>query len=212
MRKIEIIIIGLIYGAIPVIAGFLAGWWLSIPFVPESHIPFWAFSGLAAGILIDAIFLKTWIRRAYSVRSAIWVGVYLFYSVGLLGFFMGVPLFNVVLAIPAGFFVGARLAHNGIQFPETKKAARRSAIVTSSILALVCGASATLALISPSTASDLQGMLALSFSITAPMIIGIILIGGTILVSLHWWFVKKTTEITYFHLYPANKSVPTLMQ
>jgi len=30
----------------------------------------------------------------------------LFYSVGMFGFFMGVPVFNVILAVPAGVFVG----------------------------------------------------------------------------------------------------------
>jgi hypothetical protein len=207
MRKIEILVIGLIYGAIPVIAGFLAGWWVSIPFVPESRVFICALAGIAAGILIDAIFLKKWIRRAYSASPAIWVGIYLFYSVGILGFFMGVPLFNVALAVPAGIFIGGRLAHKNVPFPEMKKAARRATAATSFILALVCGASATLALIDPYTAGDLQGMLALSFSVTTPMILGIILIGGSLLVSLHWWLMKKTVELTYSHFYPAGSSV-----
>jgi len=34
MRRIENAVIGLALGAVPVISGFLAGWWISVPLVP----------------------------------------------------------------------------------------------------------------------------------------------------------------------------------
>jgi hypothetical protein len=197
MRKLETVVIELIFGAIPVIIGALAGWWLSIPFVPESLIFAGMLAGLLLGILIDVAFLKGWVHRAYSSSPIVWGGVYLFYSVGLFGFFMGVPVFNVGLAVPAGFFVGAYLAHQDARLPQVQRAARRSSTVTTCILALVCGASATVALIDPYTADNLEGMLGLSFPVTTPMIVGIILIGGSFLLVLQWWLTKKSVELTY---------------
>jgi hypothetical protein len=197
MRKLETVVIGLIFGAIPVITGALAGWWLSIPFVPESLIFAGMLAGLFVGILIDVAFLKGWIRRAYSSSSIVWSGIYLFYSVGLFGFFMGVPVFNVGLAVPAGFFVGAYLAHQEAQPPQVQRTARRSSMVTTGIMALVCGASVTVALIDPYTADNLEGMLGLSFPVTTPMIVGIILMGGSLLLVLQWWLTKKSVELTY---------------
>ena len=52
----------------------------------------------------------------------------------------------VGLAVPAGFFVGAYLAHRSIQPLQVQSASRRSAMVTTCILALVCAASAFFAL------------------------------------------------------------------
>jgi hypothetical protein len=197
MRKIEIVAIGLIYGAIPIIAGSLAGWWLIIPYVPERLIFAGLLAGFFVGILVDVLFLRRWIRRAYSMRPIVWGGIYLFYSVGLFGMFMGVPIFNVGLALPAGCFVGAYLANRAAQPPEVKAAARRSSLVTTGILALICVASASIALIDPYTAGSLEGMLGLPFHVTTLMIVGLILIGGSFLLVLQWWLTKTSVELTY---------------
>lgn len=200
MRRIERVAIGFLWGAVPIISGFLAGWWISIPLVPESRIVLCAVAGLLAGVLVDALFLKAWIRRAYSMKPLVWMAVYLFYSFGLFGFFMGVPVFNVILALPAGCFVGGWLASGAADSTRRKQATRLSAAFTTSVLALVCVASASIALVSPSTASDLQGMLALPFRVTTAMIIGIILGGGTIILILQWWLTCRSVELSYRYL------------
>ena len=104
MRKIEIAAIGVLFGAVPIIICFLAGWWISIPFVPESLIYLFALTGFVVGVLVDLVFLKTWIRNAYSMQPIVWMIIYLFYSVGMFGFFMGVPVFNIALAHTGRFF------------------------------------------------------------------------------------------------------------
>lgn len=200
MRRIEIAAIGVLFGAVPIIAGFLAGWWISIPLVCESWVPLCALAGLLVGASVDAVFLKTWVRRAYSMRPSVWMAVYLFYSIGMFGFFVGVPVFNVVLALPAGLFVGGRLAYSGADSTAMKAAARRSAMFTTGVLGVVCAASAFIALASPSTASDLQGMLGLSFRVTRPMIIGLILSGGLSMLALQWWLTCRAAERTYRYL------------
>jgi hypothetical protein len=197
MNKLETIGIGLIFGAVPVVAGALAGWWLSVFFMPEPLIPAGMLAGLMAGILIDVAFLKKWIHQAYSLPAMVWIGIYLFYSAGLLGMFMGVPLFNVGLAVPAGCFIGAYLSHQKTQMAQVRWAARRSSVVTTCIMALVCATSAAIALSDPYTAGSLEGMLGLGFSVTLPMIIALVLVGGSLLLVTQWWLTEKSVELAY---------------
>ena len=197
LQKIELAIISVLFGAVPIFICFLAGWWISIPLVPESWIFLCALVGLLIGVLVDVLFLRRWVRNVYSMRPLVWMFVYLFYSIGMFGFFMGVPVFNVVLSLPAGAFVGAWLVHNGVDSTGMKKAARQSAAFTTSVLALVCVASATIALVSPSTGSDLQQMLNLPFQVTPAVVICIILGGGMSILFLQWWLTFKCTERAY---------------
>ena len=206
MRRFENAAVGIVFGAVPVIACFLAGWWLSIPLVPESRVWQCALAGLLLGILVDVIFLRGWVRRAYSMQTWVWKAVYLFYSVGMFGFFMGVPVFNVMLALPAGVFVGRWLAHSGADSAHMRKVARQVAVSTTSVLGLVCMASGAIALASRSTASDLQGMLGLQFPVTQVMIIGLILVGGAVLLALNWWLTLKSVEHAYVYFVAHAKS------
>jgi hypothetical protein len=206
MRKIENAAIGIIFGAVPVIASFLAGWWISIPFVPESRIFLCALAGLLLGIIMDVIFLRSWIRRVYSMKPWIWMAVYIFYSIGMFGFFMGVPVFNVMLALPAGIFIGRWLAHTEADATRMQQAAWRTAVFTTSMLGLVCILSAAIALANRSTASELQSMLGLPFQITPVMLIGIILGGGAMMLALEWSLTVRCVEHAYAYFVTLAQS------
>ncbi len=206
MKKIEDLALGIVLGAVPILACSIAFWWGSIPFVPEAEIFRWALGGLFLGILLDAFFLRGWVRHVYSMKTGIWIGIYLFYSVGLLGFFMGVPVFNLLLALPAGIFVGRWLSLTSPDRSHLRKTARQTAMFTSGILGLVCITSAALALASPSTGSDLQGMLGLASPVTPAGIIGIIVAGGVLILALDWWLTIKSVELS--HGYFAAHSAP----
>ena len=208
MRMTERVTIGVIFGAVPIYICFLAGWWISIPLVPESWIPLCALAGFLVGVVVDILFLSTWVRHAYSMKPIVWMSVYLVYSVGMFGFFMGVPLFHVALALPAGCFVGGWLVHRGADSTRMKKAAKDSAAFTTSVLAIVCVASAAIALASPSTGADLQGMLRLPFQVTPVMIMCLILGGGASTLLLQWWLTLKFVELAYrYFAVRANSSV-----
>lgn len=206
MRSIENAVIGVALGAAPIITGFVAGWWLSIPLVPEPRIVLCALAGLCVGVLVDGLFLRTWIRRAYLLKPWVWKALYALYSVGMFGFFMGVPVFNTLLALPAGVFVGRWLAQDGADAARTRKTARKTAGFTTGMLGLVCIASGSIALASASTASDLRGLLGVSFRITPVMIWGVIVVGGSALLTLNWWLAVKSVERTfdYFRVRAAS--------
>ncbi len=207
MQKIETAILGVTLGAVPIIAGFLTGWWASIPFVPESSIWRFALAGLFFGIFVDVLFLRRWVRRAYSMKPWIWMTLYGFYSTGMLGFFMGVPVFNVILALPAGVFVGRWLAHSGADPAGSQRVARRTASFTMCILGLVCLVSASIALLAPSTGSDLQSMLRLPFPVTRWMLICIIFGGGALLLTFDWWITIKCVRRAYEYFITRGQSL-----
>ena len=197
LQKIEQLALGIIWGAIPVFSLFIAGWWLSIPFVPESQIYIWALSGLLLGIVVDVIFLRRWVRKSYSTRLWIWAAIYVYYAVGMFGFFMGFPLFHVLLAIPAGLYIGRVLIRSGADRERMQKVARKLAIFTTAVLFVICLASAILALINGNAARELQGMFDLSFTVTNTVVVGIILSGGTAMLVFGWWLTIATVKWMY---------------
>jgi hypothetical protein len=104
-------------------------------------------------------------------------------------------LFGVVPII-IGFLSGW-LDHIHADSTQLKKTARQSALFTTSVLALICIASATIALKRSSTASELQHMFRLSVQVTPAILLGIILCRGIILLFLQWWLTITFVEKAY---------------
>jgi hypothetical protein len=167
--KLERLAHGLMLAPLAPLAGLLCGWWSAYALLPEAWIPFAAIAGLLAGILADVFLLKKYFDRRLSLT--LWVAVYLFYSMGIFGFVMGVPVFNAALAIPAGFVVGSRLAAEHADPSQVRKAEMRTAWFTS-------------------------GVLGLGFEVTQGMIIGLILIGGAALLAGCWGLSVASVRLT----------------
>ena len=148
--------------------------------------------------------LKKLLDRACHLGYLFWGAIFLFYAIGVFGMFMGVPVFNALLAIPAGFVVGAKLAEQQADRIQVHWVASRTAWFTTGVLAFVCAASALLALLSKSTASDLQGMLGLGFEVTQGMIIGLILIGGGTLLAVSWGL--TIASVRFSHKFLQSKA------
>jgi hypothetical protein len=64
------------------------------------------------------------------------------------------------------------------------------------MLAVICAASATIALLSRSTATDLQRMLHLGFVVTPAHIVGLIVVGGVALLTLQWVLTNRIARWT----------------
>jgi hypothetical protein len=198
--KLERFALGLILAPLLPLALFMGAWWGSYKLLPEAWIPFGTVFGLLLGILADVFLLKRLVDRAYKLSMVFWVAVFLFYTIGVFGFCMGVPVFNAALAIPAGFVIGGKLASENADKLRVRVATRHTAWFTTGVLTFVCAASATLALISSSTAHDLQGMLNLGFEVTQGMIIGLILVGGMALLATGWGLTVASVRLTHTFL------------
>jgi hypothetical protein len=195
--KLERFALALLIAPLAPLAGLLGGWWLSYDLLPDTWIAPAAISGLALGIVADILFLKRLLERAHRISLAFWLAALLFYAVGMFGFFMGVPIFNALLALPAGFVVGSRLAYEAAGRKRVHSATLRTCILTTVLMAITCAASAWFALQSPSTPSDIKGMFGLIFDITPAMIWGVILIGGAGLLAVNWALTAFSIRLTY---------------
>ncbi|WP_024286142.1 hypothetical protein [Cellulomonas sp. KRMCY2] len=183
LSRFDRVFLGLAYGAVVPVVGFLAGWWLSVPVVPERWVFAVGVAGLVLGLAIDVPLHRWWVRRGYGLDGLALVALCGFYTVLALGFFMGVPV--PILAV--GVAVGVFAARGGA---DVRSAAR----VTAAWMALACVASASFALASPSTPDDLEGMLALPFTVTVPMIVALICVGGVALVAAQYWLTTATAR------------------
>ena len=195
--KLEHLGIGLVLGPVAPLIGFLGMWWVTYSLLPEKWVPLGAISGLLFGVLVDFIFLKRRINIAHQLDIKLWGAIYLFYSICIFGFFMGVPVFNLGLTLPAGFIIGARLASQNAMPTRIKTVTRQTALFTTIVMFGICLASGLIALTDPYTAANLEGMLGLHFQLTQTMIIGIILVGGLILLILQWCLVNITIQKTF---------------
>jgi hypothetical protein len=180
MKKIDWIIGGIFFGFIFFITCFCAGWFIGAGIGANAAIIGCAL-GAAAGIAIDALFLKKILRNMYCLHPLLLVIVFLLYSVGIFGFFMGVPAFNALLGIAAGWYIGRRAKVAGVT--QYGKPLSKAVLFSTGVLALFCAASAWLALTDRTTAANLEGMFSLGFHVTDGMIWGIILAGGALLLA-----------------------------
>lgn len=194
MEFVERWVLALVIGAVPPAVGLLAGWWGTFSFLPEGGVAIASGTGFAAGLLIDALYLRRWIRRAQDAPLWVWCAVYLLYSVGALGFFMGVPALNLLLALPAGVLLGGRLARQRASSDPVRRTARGASAFTTAVLAAACVASAALALSDRYTASNLEGMLGLRFEVTQRMIVALIVAGGAALLAAQWWLTSAVVR------------------
>lgn len=196
MKKIENWFVGVLIGILPPLIGFLAGWWGTFRYVSERQVFWAAIAGVVIGLVVDGLFLKKWMEKAWTSRMELWILLFVFYSICVFGFFMGVPVFNLLLAIPAGFFMARRIAHSESLITENRLVVRQTQVLTTLVLAAICAASAFFAWRDPTTAANLEGMFRLQVEVTRSMIAGLIIFGGLGLILMNWWLTGKTIDVT----------------
>lgn len=199
MKIIERFTLWIILGSVAPITGLLAGWWLFMGIFADVKILIPALTGLLCGVLLDVFLLKQAVQAAYQVSWLPWAVVYLFYAICIFGFFMGVPLINVALGVPFGILVAGKLFNRHAESTEVNRTTLAATRFSTMMMLFICLASATIALLDPYTAANLEGMLMLPFTVTPAMIWGLIIIGGSMLLITQWW-VTKLTILFSWHL------------
>ena len=138
LKIVESLVLYVFFGLVPVMAIFMATvLFAAIVFDKEVLGP-WTLLGMLPGVLIDVLFLKRWVKNAYQINAKIIGGLYIFYSVCALGFFMGIPLGCVFLGVLAGFYAGRRFSLTGNNQINSKSYFRRVAIFSSAVMVLMC--------------------------------------------------------------------------
>ena len=180
-------------------APFLAGWWTAYALAPgsEAAIEIGMAAGAVMGIAANLLLLKKLSAKFYSLGS--WAGICLagIYTIGIFGFFMGVPVFNPLVGVLAGVYIGRQASTLGYDAPRFSLRLRHTQVFLFLLLLMVCAASAVLALGDPYTAANLEGMFSLNFQVTVPMLAGTVLLGGALLLGLQFLMVKASAAIAY---------------
>ena len=203
MGKFESIFLGIFIGIIVMLFTFCLGWWVGFGIyktfiLSETIIKAGMVLGIIAGIIINIRYLKKWINNSYHLDNYIWITVYLVLSIGTIGFFMGVPIFNIFPGILAGIFIGRKSRYVKASEEKFKMSLKNINKLNMITLTIICIFSATLALMDSYTAANLQGMLNIkAFQITKFHIVGIILLGGIGLISIQHFLTCKIAIIAY---------------
>jgi len=188
----------LLVGLLPIIVFFLLGWWGSLAITTEENVKYFAIGGLVLGLLIDIFFLRRWVRKAYSLPVGWFVVFYLFYSVCMFGFFMGMPLLNLFMGLIGGYYVGLCLRYANKEKAEVEQAARRTALFAAGVMALVCLASWVIAYREPTIAANIQGMLKLEQALSRERILTYSAFGGLGLVVVEYFITRWMVKFARF--------------
>jgi len=148
----------------------------------ESRAIVYLIVGLILGLLIDVKYLKGWVRNRYKLPIRFVAVIYIIYNILIYGFFMGFPVFNILLSFLAGWYFGNRISQEKIDADTQKKQIMKVSLFTGMVMTLICISSGYLALMGDSVASEIKSMLGLGFEVTKQMVILIVLIGGLSLI------------------------------
>ena len=195
MGKFDNVFAGMVLGFIIPVVSFCGFWWSG--FALGLDVKCWSITGIIVGILIDVMFLRNLLPKFYYLSKLTLLALYAAYSIGIFGFFMGVPMFNMVLGVLAGIYIGRKMRQTGqsqdVFRQEMRKAARFSFVV----LLIVCFCSAYIALLDPFTGASLRGMLNLSFEVTRTHIWLLIVFGGAGLLLLQHVLLMTAGRMAY---------------
>lgn len=167
---------------------FFFFWWGSYFLGLVDYIPFLSVGGLLLGVLINVLVLKSWIHNYLSLTFPLFTAVYIFYSLAVFGFFMGIPLFNLIPAVLGGYYYGRKLTVQNTKESRIIKIRKKVSVFTSAVMFFICALSALLALTDTHTGNNLKEMLGLNFEVTNEIIIGIIIIGAVFLILINYLF------------------------
>lgn len=182
MNKFDKAFAGIILGFIILAVSFYGFWWGG--FAAGLDVKVSAITGIIVGILIDVIFLGKLLPGFYHLSRLALLLLYAAYSIGIFGFFMGVPVFNVVPGVLAGLYVGRKMKITGQPQAVFKEEMRKIARFSLVVLLSVCFCSAFMALQDPFTGANLRGMLHLNFEVTKTHVWLLIILGGAGLLLL----------------------------
>ena len=184
---------------------FVAGWWTSatlslegVAHITERGIAIAAFTGLAAGLLIDALWLKRWVAGFYTADLVLLGVIYAGCSVVALASCMGLPLGNLLLGTLGGVYVGRRAFHSGASPAVFGRASRRAGWFTAAFTGAGAFAIGLLALREQSAVEELADLLRTDRSaIAGPTGLAVIVALVVVLIVLQFWCTSTAARVAF---------------
>ena len=180
---------------------FLLVWWVSNLFVSEYQSILIAIGGLLLGLWLNKELVLPY--QFYKMKKRVLAIVYIFFSIALLGYFIGIPAFNILLGILAGNYLSIRVIRNYKEEQEINKNFKQGSAYTSFVL-LIITAIATLLAISDIDYSLQLANRVIHSSFDKTTLIILMVIGGVAIITIQY-FVTLFTAKTMFQLWKHKR-------
>ena len=205
MSRRESLIVALSLGVMCPFLTFIAGWWISaalffegIAHIAEHGIAIVAFTGLAAGLIIDALWLKRLVAAFYTADLVLLGAVYAVCSAIALASCMGLPLGNLLLGTLGGVYVGRRAFHSGASAAVFGRASRRAGWFTAAFTGAGAFAIGILALREQSVVEVLADLLGTARSAIAGSTgLAVIVTLVVVLIVLQFWCTSTAARVAF---------------
>ncbi|UCC23217.1 MAG: hypothetical protein JSW23_03960 [Planctomycetota bacterium] len=195
LSRVESFIVGMVLGPVPILFCFVSAWFTSTVLLEdENTVAVIALSGAGVGLIIDFLFLKRWVRGAYQINNKVLAAIYIFYSIGVFGFCMGIPILNFPVGMMAGIYTARKMYHIKAGAEECNRSIKRTCVFTALVMVLICCLLTLWAIAGQMIGYRLETPV-LSFTLTAPVFFGVVLTGGSGLVLLQYWLTYKAAKL-----------------
>lgn len=196
VSKIESLILGMFLGLVPLVFCLLTTLVITaILFEIEVFGP-WMLWSLVPGIIIDIVFLKKWVSKAYQINNKALAVIYLFCSVVALGMGMGVPIFNFALGIAAGLYSARKMHFIGADEERRNQDFRKTAVFSAMVMVLMCCLITLWAIAGEMIGYRFETPF-LSFTFTVPIFSAVVLTGGAVLVLLQYCLTRLSAKLAF---------------
>jgi ABC-type multidrug transport system fused ATPase/permease subunit len=198
-KTVELLILGIFFGFVPVAAIFIATVLFTTIVSGKEVLGPWILWSLLPGLFTDILFLKGWVRNAYTMSAKAIGAVYVFYSVCAIGFFMGIPIGNIFLGILAGIYAARKMHIIKADKERRNQYFRTTAKFAAAVMVLICCLITLWAIAGKMIGYRFETPF-LSFTFTIPIFFAIVLAGGAFLVLLQYSLTRISAKCIYKRL------------
>jgi hypothetical protein len=129
------------------------------------------------------------------MSNKVLAALYIFYSIGVLGFCMGIPILEFPLGMAAGAYAARKIYHSKAGPEEFNRTVKKVSVFAAAVMVLICCLMALVGIAGKIPGSKFETPI-LSFTFTVPVFSAVVLIGGAALVLLQYWLTRTAARIT----------------
>ena len=172
-------------------------WYVSIPFIKEKYIFIFLILGLFVGLFINFFILKKYLKNLYNLDIKFLIIIYLFYNFCIYVFFMGVPIFNLIINFISGLYFSRKCNYLNLKKTDSYRIIKSVSIFTTIFIFIIFCISGIIAIKDSWTGLNIQGMLHLKNPITKSQIYYIVIFGELLFLILNYYLTFLISFLTY---------------
>lgn len=172
-------------------------WYISFLFIEEKYIFVFFILGLFIGLFINFFILQKHFKNLYNLDIKFLIIIYLFYNFCIYVFFMGIPIFNLIISFISGLYFGRRCNYLNFRKRDSYRIIKSVSIFTTIFICIIFCISGIIAIKDPWTGLNIQGMLNFKNPLTKSQIYYIVIFGGLLFLILNYYLTFLIGFLTY---------------